>query len=265
MSMEQVFDDTASQRLEAVYLTPDIVRQRNEVLTALALQPGETVLDVGSGPGLLMADMADVIGPEGHVTGIDLSDSMLALSRRRFADPPLRERTSILKADATQLPFVTGHFDAAVSTQVYEYVPDVDRALAELYRVLRPGGRALILDTDWDSLVWNALDLSLSNRVIDAWTKRFAHPHLPRTLQHRLRNAGFLLIRCDVLVLLNDCYDPDTYSLTNGDIMAEFVQHHGVTAAAVADWKRSLEELGRKDLYFFSLNRYLFQAIKPFS
>jgi ubiquinone/menaquinone biosynthesis C-methylase UbiE len=142
------------------------VRQRKEVLAALALQPGEKVLDVGSGPGLLMADMADLVGPEGHVIGIDVSDSM------------------------------------------YEYVPDVDRALAELHRVLRPGGRALILDTDWDSLVWNTLDPSLRDRFIDAWTKRFAHPHLPRTLQHRLRNAGFRVLRCDVLVLLNDTYDP---------------------------------------------------------
>jgi ubiquinone/menaquinone biosynthesis C-methylase UbiE len=262
MSMEQVFDDTASRRLEAVYLTPDIVRQRKEVLAALALQPGETVLDVGSGPGLLMADMAALVGPEGHVTGVDASDSMLTLSRRRFADPPLRERTSILKAEATQLPFETGHFDAGVSTQVYEYVPDVDRALAELCRVLRPGGRALILDTDWDSLVWSTLNPSLSNQFIDAWTKRFAHPHLPRTLQHRLRNAGFRVLPCDALVLLNDTYDPNTYSLTNSDIMAEFVQHHGLSAAAVADWKNSLEELGRRGLYFFSLNRYLFQATK---
>jgi ubiquinone/menaquinone biosynthesis C-methylase UbiE len=263
MSMERVFDATASQRLEAVYLTPDIVRQRKEVLAALALRPGETVLDVGSGPGLLMADMADLVGPEGHVTGIDLSDSMLALSRRRFADPPLRERISILKADATRLPFKTGQFDAAVSTQVYEYVPDVDRALAELFRVLRPGGRVLILDTDWDSLVWNTLDPTLSDRFIEAWTMRFAHPHLPRTLQHRLRNAGFRILRCDVLVLLNDTYDPNTYSLTNGEIMAEFVQHHGLSASDVADWKQSLRELGTQGQYFFSLNRYLFQATKP--
>ena len=261
--MEQVFDDTASQRLEAVYLTPDIVRQRKEVLAALALQPGETVLDVGSGPGLLVADMADVVGPEGRVTGIDVSDSMLALSRRRFAESPLRERGSIVKADATQLPFETGHFDAAASTQVYEYVPDVDRALAELYRVLRSGGRALILDTDWDSLVWSSMDSAQSRRLIEAWTKRFAHPHLPRTLRHRLRNAGFRVLRCDVLVLLNDTYDPDTYSLTNGDIMAEFVQQHGLSASDVADWKRSLEVLGTQGLYFFSLNRYLFQATKP--
>jgi len=129
---------------------------------------------------------------------------------------------------------------------VYEYVPDVDGALAELYRVLRPGGRALILDTDWDSLVWNTSDSSLRDRLIDAWSARFAHPHLPCTLKHRLRNAGFRVLRCDVLVLLIDTYDPDTYSLTNGHIMGEFVQHHGLSASDVADWKHSLEDLEAK-------------------
>src|SRR3981081_2280046 len=54
--------------------------------------------------------------------------------------------------DAVVLPFPDGSFDAAVSTQVYEYVADMPRALAELRRVLRPGGRAVVLDTDWDSL-----------------------------------------------------------------------------------------------------------------
>lgn len=263
MSMERVFDDTASHRLEAVYLTPDIVQQRKEFLTALALKPGEQVLDVGSGPGLLMADMAPLVGPHGHVTGIDLSDSMLVVSHRRLAASPVRERMTILKADATRLPFQDAHFDAAVSTQVYEYVPDVDRALAELYRILRPGGRALILDTDWDSLVWNAEDTSLRDRLIDAWIKRFAHPHLPSTLQQRLRRAGFQVHGCDTLVLLNDTYDPNTYSLTNSDIMAEFVQQQGISASDVAQWQDSLRELGLQDLYFFSLNRYLFRATKP--
>jgi arsenite methyltransferase len=210
-----------------------------------------------------MADMADVVGPEGHVTGIDVSDSMLALSGQRFSEPPLRDRTSILKADATQLPFETIHFDAAVATQVYEYVPDVDRALADLYRVLRPAGRALILDTDWDSLVWNTPDPPLRDRLIHAWTARFAHPHLPCTLTHRLQNAGFRVLRCDALVLLNDTYDPDTYSLTNGYITGEFVQQQGLSASEVADWEQSLEDFGRQGLYFFSLNRYLFQATKP--
>jgi ubiquinone/menaquinone biosynthesis C-methylase UbiE len=116
-----------------------------------ALQPGERVLDTGSGPGLV-AEMAEVVGQSGRVTGLEVSDSMLALGRRRCADPSFRERVAFVKADAAALPFPDGTFDLAVSTQVYEYVADLKAAFAELHRVLRPGGRALVNATAPDRL-----------------------------------------------------------------------------------------------------------------
>ena len=119
------------------------------------------------------------VGPAGQVTGIDSSDPMLALGRRRCADLSGSGRVGFVKADAMALPFAAASFDVAVSTQVYEYVADLSRALAELYRILRPGGRALILDTDWDSIVWHASDPDLMRRVLAAWTQRFADPYLP--------------------------------------------------------------------------------------
>jgi ubiquinone/menaquinone biosynthesis C-methylase UbiE len=97
----------------------------------------------------------------------------------------------LVKADATALPFPDATFDAATSIQVYEYIADLSTALAELHRVLRPGGRALILDTDWDSIVWQATDPDRMRRVLAAWTQRFADPHLPRSLASQLRAVGF--------------------------------------------------------------------------
>jgi arsenite methyltransferase len=110
------------------------------------------VLVVGSGPGFLVAEMAERVGPTGHVTGLDISDSMVALARRRCTQGPIRNRTGIVKADAAALAFPGGSFDVGVSTQVYEYVPNISAALTELHRVLRPGGRAPILEptgTPW--------------------------------------------------------------------------------------------------------------------
>ena len=103
-------------------LTPDVVEQRRATLRALGLRPGERVLDVGSGPGLLVAEMAQAVGPAGHVTGLDVSDAMLALGHRRCAGLAGLGRASFVKADATTLPFADTTFDVAVSTQVYEYV-----------------------------------------------------------------------------------------------------------------------------------------------
>jgi ubiquinone/menaquinone biosynthesis C-methylase UbiE len=79
------------------------------------------------------------VGAEGRVRGVDLSDDMLAMAAKRCAGQPW---VSFEQGDATQLPFDDDSFDAAVSTQVYEYVADIPAALAELYRVPRSGGRS---------------------------------------------------------------------------------------------------------------------------
>ena len=188
---------------------------------------------------------------------------MLALGRARSADPGIRERVNFVKADAIALPFADEAFDVAVSTQVYEYVADLKAAFAELHRVLRSGGRALILDTDWDSIVWNAADHQRMRRLLTAWMERFADPHLPRTLARRLQDAGFQVDRRQVLVLFNPDYDPDTFSLTNGQIMADFaVARQKVTRGEAEAWIDDLSQLGREGRYFFSLNRYLFLATR---
>jgi len=178
MSNGLEFDEEASRRVEALYKTPDVVSYRCEVLQALEIRPGERVLDIGVGPGFLAYDLAVAAGSTGRVTGIDISEDMLSMSRGRCAETPWAEFRT---ADSTRLPFADGEFDAAVSTQVYEYVADLKTALAELHRVLRPGGRALILDTDWDSIVWHSSDPARMARVLKAWGEHLVDPHLPRT------------------------------------------------------------------------------------
>jgi SAM-dependent methyltransferase len=263
MTAGSVFDQDASRKLEATYQTPDVIAQRAATLDALALQAGERVVDVGSGPGLLAAEMATQVGPAGRVVGLDLSDSMLALSRQRCGDLATSTCLRFLKADAARLPFADSSFDVAVSTQVYEYVPDVPAALAEVYRVLRPGGRVVILDTDWDSIVWAAGDQARMQRLLAAWADRFADPHLPRSLSWQLQGAGFQVEHRDVLVLFNPEHDPDTYSVANGQIMADFAVAQGRMLREEAEaWMRDLQRLGSQGRYFFSLNRYLFLATK---
>jgi arsenite methyltransferase len=264
MSGGESFDDTGARQLEAIYQTPDVIAQRHRTLTALEPREGERILDVGAGPGLLVADLAAVVGHTGHVTGVEISDSMLALARRRIDSGAVADRVTLVQGDAAELPFPDASFDAATSTQVYEYLPDVDHALAELYRVLRPGGRVLVLDTDWASIVWNATDQARMDRVVAAYVERFADPHLPRSLSRRLRAAGFRIRRRDTLALLNPEYDPGSYSVTNIGSIGDYVTGGGrITLDEVQAWQRDLAQLGAEGRYFFSLNRYLFLADKP--
>lgn len=254
------FDDEAARRLEAIYTTPDVVAQRRRVLAAMALDEGERVLDVGVGPGLLAHDMAAAVGAAGAVSGVDVSDSMLAMARRR-SPPQAGAPMEFVHAQADALPYPGASFDAAVSTQVYEYVEDVPRALAEVHRVLRPGGRVAILDTDWDSIVCHSPDPQQTRRVLDAWEEHLVDARLPRRLPGLLSAAGFALQDCEVVPLLSVGYDRDTYSAGMISLVAEFVSGRaGISADEAAGWRAGIVALG--DDYFVSLNRYLFTAVR---
>jgi ubiquinone/menaquinone biosynthesis C-methylase UbiE len=252
------FDDEATKRLLAVYVTPDVAAQRHAFLQALEPQPGERVLDVGCGPGLLASGIAVAVGSSGAVHGIDLSESLLAAARAQCANQPWVE---LRHGDAMRLPYADATFDAAISTQVLEYVSDVDRALAELRRVLRPGGRAVLVDTDWDSIVWHSRDAARMNRVLAAWEKHAADVRLPRTLAPRMRRAGFEVRSQQVLPLFNPAWDPDTYSGQMIPLIAAFlVRHGGIERDEVTRWVEDLKAAGESGDYFFSLNRYVFVA-----
>ena len=82
------FDDAAAHRVERAYATPDVVAQRAQVIGLLGPQHGERVLDIGSGPGYLVASVADAVGPSGAVHGLDPSAPMNALARARTAGRP---------------------------------------------------------------------------------------------------------------------------------------------------------------------------------
>ncbi len=255
------FDDELSRRIEATYTTPDVVAQRREVVRALDLRPGERALDIGTGPGLLATDMAEKLGPNGKVDGVDLSENMIAIAQFRDRAPDAAP-VELHLAGANELPFADDTFDVAVSTQVYEYVEDMPGALAEARRVLRPGGRLVVLDTDWDSIVWHSSDLDRMRRVLASWDEHLADPYLPRRLGRLLTDAGFAVHSRSTIPLLNTGYDERTYSAGLIDVVSSFVSgRQGLTPDEAAAWARDLVALG--DDYFFSLNRYLFVASTP--
>jgi SAM-dependent methyltransferase len=253
------FDEEASRAVEEVYGTADVVEQRRVVMEALAPAPGQRALDLGCGPGLLACQIARAVGPGGRVTGIDASPSMLAIAARRNCGPgaaPLE----LIEADVGgALPLEDASVDLAVSTQVYEYVPDMPAALAEVRRALAPGGRLLVLDTDWDSLVWRSPDDALMGRVMTAWDEHLAHRDLPRRLPELLAGAGFALESTAVVPMLNVGYARDTYSGGLLELMARFVGGRaGVSEAEAEAWAAGLRGMGAG--YFFAISRFMFVA-----
>lgn len=254
------FTDEAAHQLEALYLSPDVVGQRSATLDKLCLNEGETVIDIGCGPGFLCDSMADIVGPSGRVVGVDISADLIERAAGRNLSPQLAYHVG----DATRLDGADASFDVAVSTQVIEYVPEVDKAISETFRVIRPGGRAVFVATDWDAVIWHSQAPERMRRVLRAWEAHCAYPRLPRTFSQRLRAAGFTVDGVSVHPILNLHWGDDTYSKGIGRLMYDFVKQRdeiaGPDLTAWADEQPQLSDDGR---YFFSTSRFIFQASKP--
>ena len=254
------FNEATAAMLERTYQTPDILGQRARFHQLLGLKPGDRVLDVGVGPGLLAREMAETVGEQGKVRGIDQSEPMLDMTRKRCAD---LEQADFVQADACDLPYPGASFDAVVSTQVYEYVPDMERALTEAARVLEPGGRIQILDTDWDSTVWSTRNPQRMRKIMDAWDEHLYDPHLPTTLGPRLEQAGFRVCAREVIPLVNPTFQKNCYSYSISSAIRNFVKGRGgISDEEAQAWRREFLDLDEEGAYFFSLNRYIFAGIK---
>jgi SAM-dependent methyltransferase len=128
------------------------------------LAPGERVLDLGSGAGTDSLVAAQMVGPGGRVTGIDMTPEMVAKARAAATALGV-DNVEFLEGEAERLPFPDASFDVVISNGVIDLIPDKDAVFAELYRVLEPGGRIQVADVT----IQNPVSAE-GRRNIDLWT-----------------------------------------------------------------------------------------------
>lgn len=258
--MVLTFEGTEADALERNYRGQDMAAQRQVTLDKLAVQPGERVIDIGAGPGFLAADIADLTGPTGGVMGIDISDDLIARAKARNS----RTWLDYAKGDATTLPVEENSFDVAVSTQVAEYMTDLAPFCAEIARVLKPGGRGLILTTDWEGQRWYSADPDRMARILRAEMTSVAQTNVPRVLAPHLRAAGLIVTGVSCHEIVNLDRSEGNYSARRTQTVVDYVGPTGtIPAQELAAFAAEQDDLDANGAYFYSIGRYLFQFTKP--
>lgn len=175
--------------LEDVGTWPPVVEGFELQVRSLAIREGDHVLDVGCGIGLQAQSMAKLAGPKGRVVGTDLSNLMIELAKSRTAGSTLP--LEFYTADALAQPFPDGSFDCLRTERVLMYIKDTRAVLAEFKRLLKPGGRVVIFDFDWDAMVIAHRDKALTRKIVRYASDSFPSGRVGPELFHYMKEAGF--------------------------------------------------------------------------
>jgi ubiquinone/menaquinone biosynthesis C-methylase UbiE len=175
--------------LDGVAATDLARAYKKALLDALRIEPGRHVLDVGCGPATDLPALAEAVGPQGRVIGVDQDPEMVATARARTAAYPWVE---VLHGDAHRLPVPTASVDGARVDRVLMHVERPADVLAELLRVLRPGGLLTLSEPDWDTLAVDHPDLAISRAYTDFVAHRTSQNQaIGRQLPRLAAAAGF--------------------------------------------------------------------------
>jgi ubiquinone/menaquinone biosynthesis C-methylase UbiE len=155
---------TWAPRYNVTHASP--LLKRRAARLALGIQPGDRVLEIACGTGLNFPHLRELVGEAGQLVGVDLTPAMLALAWQQIAQHGW-QNVEVREADVAQLPFPDEQFDRALCTFALNIIPEYERAIAEVQRVLVPGGRFVALEMkSMDLSSWSGRLGSLAHRLM---------------------------------------------------------------------------------------------------
>lgn len=238
--------------------------QKHRSYELMSLREGSRVLDVGCGPATDTLALATRVGDAGHVYGVDLDPAMVAEANARAAYEGLRERITHRRGDALSLPFADDTFDAVRAERLLVHVDDVTWAVAEIVRVVKPGGRVVLMETDWSTVGATTTEPELERRLT-----RFLPAYLLRSgyaaklSLGAARSAGLKDVVSEALPVVLTRYTDWFATLLLADVFAEAVRCSAMTAEEVARLGASFHALDADGAFVGSLNMLLVSGSKP--
>lgn len=174
--------------LDAANKLPGVVAWKSTLIDELRICPGAHVMDIGCGMGSDAFELAEMVGAQGLVTGVDFSEILIAEAIRRLGGRSLPVRFEV--GDAQALGFPDQTFDAIRTERMLMHVPDTKRALSEMARVLRRGGRVAVQDFDWETQFCDSPHQETTRKIALAFCDSMKNGWIGRRLPRLFREVG---------------------------------------------------------------------------
>jgi SAM-dependent methyltransferase len=249
--------------LEARGSAPAQRRLRRRFLRFVPVRAGARVLEVGCGSGVVVRDLAALVGRRGEVVGVDSSRAVLAAARRLCRPIAGGGRVVLRAGDGTRLPFAADRFDVALAVTVILHVAEPIAVVREMARVTRPGGRVGLQDQDFGMVAVTHPDQALTDHILDGVVRHiYQEPHSGRRLPGLLREAGLADVR-----LLTDVFQDtglDPWTKTFLERRAEYAVSFGLVDTTTAQrWLDGFTALVAAGAFVFTMNYYGAVGVRP--
>jgi len=243
----------------------DLLKQdKQRTYTLMHLQPGQTVLDVGCGPGTDTIPLAQVVGKSGQVVGVDHDAAMIAEAERRAEQAGCSAWCRHLQADATALPLQTSTCDACRSERLFQHVPDPTAVLAEMVRVTKPGGWIVVFDADWSTLSIDTPEVDLEQRLLRYRLEHLvANGYVGRQLYGLLRRQQFTDIAVELHPIYLTDYAVGRYGCHLEVLETDALAAHVITEQELHRWRQSLERAQAIGAFYSHVMGVLVAGRKP--
>lgn len=242
--------DLLADFLEDVAASETIQTAISRSIAAMHLRTGDRVLDVGCGTGVIFPEVVRAIGSTGQIVGIDHGSGFLDDARQRSVDGGFGNQVALFQGDAHVLPFEDDSFDAAHTERVLIHLADPDRALAEMARVVKPGGWISCVEPDLVGMRMEHTQPELGAAVISGFCASIRNPAMGLELNRRLLRCGLTDISVEVLTEVERSLTDDDMAFYRnaGDRAVELGLLTKTTAAQALDEMRRASACG----YFVS-------------
>ncbi len=260
--VDQASDSQSFVRcLDFIHSLPFFQECKRRSFGELGVRPGMSVLEVGCGNGTDARVLAGLAGPEGRVTGIDASTTMLSTARARGQEPGV-PAPEFVRCDAAHLPFPDLTFGAVREDRVLQHTKDPGDVIREMARVTRPSGRVVVFEPDWETLAIYPGERRVTRNVLNLWCDRFPSGWAGRSLYASFREAGLghvTVLPLDLVLtdfsLASRLYDlPTTLRLA--------VRSGAVSPRQAENWAQEQEQADAAGQFFSSMTFFLVTGTK---